>query len=92
MKIKEKKLWYADKKLGTCYQTECTLYYAEDAVKDETRYWIKPLNTQCSDIVELGRGLFTKRELAYSYLICELCKEIEECTKKISRANSERIK
>lgn len=88
---KDRRLWYADKRLGTCYKVSATPYYGHyaGAKKLDLRYWVKPHNALTAETVELGKGVFTDRVSAYSWLICGLNDDIEELTKKIRRAASE---
>jgi hypothetical protein len=86
---RDRKLWFADKKLGTCYQKPCTLYNAEDAKPYETRYWVKPHNSGIVIDVVLGKGVFTKRDNAYAWLIFSLSDDLAKINQNIQRAASE---
>jgi len=90
----QRKLWFADKKLGTCYQVEATHFswykpILEDRTEDNKRYFVKPHNATHATVFKLYEELHTKRELAYQWLILSLSQDVEHIVSRIQRATSE---
>ena len=93
-KTKDRTLWFADKKLGTCYKVKATPYASDNTGGDESRrwksfYWVKPHNALVSEVFHIGQGLAEKRENAYSWLIGSLTDDLEKLMWNIRRAASE---
>lgn len=83
-------LWYADKRIGTCYKLKATPYNAVPRKPShEEWYWVKPHKALAAEEVQLGRGLAKTREGAYSFLIGSLNDDLEKIMWNIRRAASE---
>jgi hypothetical protein len=86
-KPRNRKMWYADKRLGTCYEVKATGILSPKPF--ETWFSVVPHNQTEPENVQVGRGIAESRDSAYSWLINSLNDDMEKLVWKIRRAASE---